>query len=368
MLGGLYGDLPQAKQVKEEENGSGSTPGAWAANKLAPPMRKPAFGAPSSVLRGAGRARGAGRIPGKPEPRPGEAATGRGAGPGTSSFAALSSNVVDEYDPTRPNDYEEVSKERERLRREADEEAERQERLKQMQKEQEEREERERYTQRSPPRAADREEVLGVSGEEAYARRARLSRPGSGFSDSPAPVAPAAPAGLSFAEKMMQKMGWSEGEGLGKNRQGMITPLVAQKTGGRTGVIANAEARDAAERASKRAKGVALQGTPTKVVCMRNMVGPGEVDEDLEDEVGNECSKYGTVTRVLIFEVTEPGYPVEEAVRIFVEFDRVEAATKALIDLAGRFFGGRTVRASFFDEQKFDRGELAPMAGEFDPK
>ena len=38
-----------------------------------------------------------------------------------------------------------------------------------------------------------------------------------------------------------------------------------------------------------------FQGTATRVVLLRNMVGPGEVDDDLEDEVGMECSKYGNV-------------------------------------------------------------------------
>lgn len=38
-----------------------------------------------------------------------------------------------------------------------------------------------------------------------------------------------------------------------------------------------------------------VQGTPCRVVLLRNMVGPGEVDDDLEDEVGMECSKYGNV-------------------------------------------------------------------------
>jgi hypothetical protein len=60
--------------------------------------------------------------------------------------------------------------------------------------------------------------------------------------------------------------------------------------------------------------------------------------------VGTELTKYGTVTDVMIFEVTTPGYAPEEAVRIFVQFDRTEAATRALVDLQGRFFGGRQVR------------------------
>lgn len=70
------------------------------------------------------------------------------------------------------------------------------------------------------------------------------------------------------------------------------------------------------------------------------------------------------MTRVLIFEITEPNFPAEEAVRIFVQFERSEETTKALVDLDGRFFGGRVVRASFYDEEKFGANELAPAAGE----
>ncbi|TQD68786.1 hypothetical protein C1H46_045681 [Malus baccata] len=93
-------------------------------------------------------------------------------------------------------------------------------------------------------------------------------------------------------------------------------------------------------------------------------VGPGEVDDELEDEVASECAKYGTVTRVLIFEITEPNFPVDEAVRIFIQFERSEETTKALVDLDGRYFGGRVVRASFYDEERFGNNELAPMPGE----
>lgn len=53
------------------------------------------------------------------------------------------------------------------------------------------------------------------------------------------------------------------------------------------------------------------------------------MDSTLEDEVGTECTgKYGAVTGVVIFEVTERGFPAERAVRIFVAFERQEAAIK----------------------------------------
>jgi len=34
------------------------------------------------------------------------------------------------------------------------------------------------------------------------------------------------------------------------------------------------------------------------------MVGPGEVDDELESETADECSKYGKVLKCLIFEVS----------------------------------------------------------------
>lgn len=62
------------------------------------------------------------------------------------------------------------------------------------------------------------------------------------------------------------------------------------------------------------------------------MVGPGEVDQDLEPEVKDECNtKYGDVNRVVIYEV--PNVDHEEAVRIFVEFKRIESAIKGKIKI-----------------------------------
>ena len=71
------------------------------------------------------------------------------------------------------------------------------------------------------------------------------------------------------------------------------------------------------------------------------MVGPGEVDDDLEPEIKEECNtKYGDVQSVVIFEI--PNVAPEDAVRIFVEFKRVESAIKGKIrklDLSQIGFG-----------------------------
>ena len=107
------------------------------------------------------------------------------------------------------------------------------------------------------------------------------------------------------------------------------------------------------------------------------MVGPGEVDEELEPEVKEECEqKYGEVLKVKIVEV--PDVRDEETVRIFLEFRRVESAIKgdyllyevrlfnvinvlALVDLNGRFFGGREVQASFYKVEDFHNDRLLDM-------
>lgn len=66
------------------------------------------------------------------------------------------------------------------------------------------------------------------------------------------------------------------------------------------------------------------------------MVGPGEVDEDLEPEVKDECNtKYGDVVKVMIREV--PNVIPEETVQIYVEFKRIESAIKGTSPLLNSF-------------------------------
>lgn len=66
------------------------------------------------------------------------------------------------------------------------------------------------------------------------------------------------------------------------------------------------------------------------VVLLQNMVGPGEVDDELQDEVKEECeAKYGRVTACVVYEVpSSMRVPPEQAVRIFVQFERPGDAEK----------------------------------------
>lgn len=41
------------------------------------------------------------------------------------------------------------------------------------------------------------------------------------------------------------------------------------------------------------------------MLCLKNMVGSDEVDEQLQEEIEEECSKYGDVENVIIYQVSE---------------------------------------------------------------
>lgn len=56
-------------------------------------------------------------------------------------------------------------------------------------------------------------------------------------------------------------------------------------------------------------------------MVLRNMVGPEDLDDELEAEVTDECGKYGHVNRVIIYQEKQgEEEDAEVIVKIFVEF------------------------------------------------
>ncbi|KAH8421242.1 hypothetical protein KR009_006607 [Drosophila setifemur] len=295
-------------------------------------------------------------------------------------------DFIDEYDPQWPNEYEnlkEKSKGNEKLRNcMSGEGGNREERDK----------DRERKRGRSGRQNAQREDGSPQSmtfrgfcqrqkNEEMYSPPpiGSVAKQGGGAAIAPPPSlqevsiengddsVPIPYSASSVAAKIMAKYGFRDGQGLGKSEQGMSIALQVEKTSKRGGrIIHEKDVFLPPQLLSPPGLSVSpalisndlepsiteIMKSPSKIVLLRNMVGPGDVDDELEPEVKDEChTKYGEVNSVIIHEAfdTVP----EDAVKIFVEFKRIESAIKAVVDLNGRFFGGRQVRALFYNYDKF---------------
>ncbi|CAN0103312.1 unnamed protein product [Lampetra fluviatilis] len=328
----------------------------------------------------------------EPPPPPPVATTPKESGAAQMAFMGeMLIPVADEYDPMYPNDYDKVVK-RQREDRQRQREHERQKEIDDREKRRKERHEASGMSRR--PESDDEEEyeaekrkrgTMGAAiappsslmerdkdlAPDDEIKRGRMSGkaaiPPPNYEDSgERPRSP--PGGSSsfisnmggtVAHKIMQKYGFREGQGLGKHEQGLSTALSVEKTSKRGGkiVIGDNVPKEASVKKQEPNPLTEILKNPTKVVLLRNMVGPGEVDEDLESETKEECEKYGKVIKCVIFEM--PGAPEDDAVRIFLEFERMESAIKAVVDLNGRYFGGRIVKAGFYNLDKFRRLDLA---------
>lgn len=284
-------------------------------------------------------------------------------------------NVTNEYDPSWPNEYEKVVKELRDLRDREHEQESEQRKRRRTESHFEEAQLSNIAAMNSMDRDEERPERSSFRGN---AGAAIAPPPSLQEAPEPAPLPPPPPkatlnqgyATSSVAAKIMAKYGFKEGQGLGKKEQGMSVALQVEKTSKRGGRIVsekeqlmpppppiNTSPPDNSQAVTDGPSITEIMKSPSKVVLLRNMVGPGEVDDDLEPEVKDECNtKYGDVIRVVIHEVLN-AVP-EEAVRIFVEFKRIESAIKAVVDLNGRFFGGRQVKAGFYSVEKLNEYQL----------
>lgn len=91
------------------------------------------------------------------------------------------------------------------------------------------------------------------------------------------------------------------------------------------------------------------------VVHLMNVVGPDEVDDELEQEMRQECEKYGPVKQIKIHVETTLDEP---QVSVFVEYGTSTSAQIAINALDGRWFGGRKISARLYSKQEYDDGIL----------
>jgi len=109
-------------------------------------------------------------------------------------------------------------------------------------------------------------------------------------------------------------------------------------------------------REAGRAAGARQPELPSRVLLLENLVAAGEADGELAEEVREECSQFGDVNKVTVYEGRK-----DQGVRVFVRFEAEESGGRAAEALNGRWFGGRQVRAFTYSEDNylggdFDRG------------
>lgn len=318
MKGTLFGDLPEEKGAKHSsqqpivgkgDKSTGDLPAFGATSHLKPAM------APVCIQRNPGS-----KARAKTRSRRQHVEKARGNELLTTPLqkTGLETTVEDAYDPSKPNDFEEIKRKKQVMRQK-------------------------------------REEELDAL------QHTRIKKKVNNAAQVPMMMMEKTPEkGMTLAQKMLEKMGWKKGEGLGKMKQGISQALEVEKTDARRGrVILPTDQADPPEQMYKP---IHTQHPPSKVIILTNVVAPGNVDESLDEEIGEECSKYGEVESVLIFEVTDPLYPPDKAVRIFVQFENLASATAALKELHGRYFAGRVVSADYFDQDRFDAQDIAPRA------
>ncbi|XP_050049885.1 poly(U)-binding-splicing factor PUF60 isoform X7 [Dermacentor andersoni] len=103
-----------------------------------------------------------------------------------------------------------------------------------------------------------------------------------------------------------------------------------------------------------------MRRTESCVVVLRNMVGVEDLDDELESEVTDECGRFGTVKRVIIYQERQSEDDnAEIVVKIFVEFSQAQEAASARDALNGRFFGGRLVKAELYDQTLYEANDLS---------
>ncbi|EAU88587.2 DRT111 [Coprinopsis cinerea okayama7 len=206
------------------------------------------------------------------------------------------------------------------------------------------------------------------------ARLSAMASAGAATSASPTPpvqtpeedAVDKRPGQPGFGARLLAKYGHKEGQGLGADGSGIVNPLTLEQVasggkgkgkgppGPKIGKIIN-------NNEDRRAKEDLVRfGEPSRILVLTNIVDPNDADdEDLRQDIGEECSKNGTVERVLVH-VVDPLPPnFAEAVRVFVVFAGPAGAWKSVRELDGRYFGGRSIRARYYPEAKFRQGDFS---------
>ncbi|KAK4179893.1 hypothetical protein QBC36DRAFT_321468 [Triangularia setosa] len=178
--------------------------------------------------------------------------------------------------------------------------------------------------------------------------------------------------GKAFAAKLMSKYGWTAGTGLGASSSGITAALSVQPL--KRKKKSDAEGGGFRDPAAAQGRIIAPKSLATpfhpqqqenntgqkisRVVVLRDMLLnmpdlAAEVEAGLGQEIGEECGeRYGRVERLFIDQSERLGGNK----RVYIQFVEEVSALRAVRALEGRIFNGNTIRAGFYDADKFEEG------------
>ncbi|KAF7585919.1 hypothetical protein BBP40_009865 [Aspergillus hancockii] len=173
------------------------------------------------------------------------------------------------------------------------------------------------------------------------------------------------PGQKGFAQRLLEKYGWTKGSGLGASGSGIVNPLQVKvdkqkkRPDAEGGGFVTPAGRGKIIGGTRKKEDEGKFGSMSEVIVLKGMLDGMDLEAELEgnqggnlmQEIGDECSeKYGNVERVFIARGSAPPVPV------FVKFTQQLSALRAVNALEGRIFNGNPITARFFDTEKFERG------------
>lgn len=170
-----------------------------------------------------------------------------------------------------------------------------------------------------------------------------------------------------FAERLLKKMGWEKGQGLGASNDGITTAIVmkpdkSKRVPGKStsraptiGKIVGGNKKKTVDSADD-----TPHGNMSEVIKLEGMLKGLDVDfeiaeNNLMQEIGDHMGEmYGKVERLFIWRAHMGGND-----EVFVRFTSQLSALRAVKGMDGEEFTGNLVIGKFWDAGKFERGEYA---------
>lgn len=191
-----------------------------------------------------------------------------------------------------------------------------------------------------------------------------------------------------FAIRMMEKMGWKKGKGLGKSSQGITTPLMLQKVNRRGGVIVQTDGifneveddirkekinkkdhptttitNETEENQQKRNNGEtsALNDDNKKhntitsrYILLSNAIRSTEMNTSLKEEIEAEAAQFGNLLNIHF--ISDKFAPEDSSlINIVCEYESKDQADKAVKKLNQIILKGRKMNASIITDAEFVR-------------